>query len=65
VLLPAAAPAQFNLIAFAMFAVTAGALLATAFDVVAAALFIVPTLAPLVVQVQGVRATAGGEPQPS
>lgn len=48
-LLPTASAAQFNMLAFALFAVTAGSLLATAFDLVAAALFFTPALAPLVV----------------
>ena len=48
-LLPTASAVQFNLLAFALFAVSAGSLLATAFDVAAAALFFAPALAPLVV----------------
>ena len=47
-LLPDATAVVFNVLAFALFAVAAGALLATAFDVAAAAIFIAPALAPLV-----------------
>ena len=48
-LLPTANAMQFNMLAFALFAVSAGSLLATAFDLAAAALFFAPALTPLVV----------------
>jgi PAS domain S-box-containing protein len=47
-LLPTAGSAEFNLLAFAFFAIAAGSLLATAFDTVAASLFVAPALAPLI-----------------
>ncbi len=48
-LLPAASHSQFDLLSIALFAMSAGSLLATAFDVAAAAAFVIPTITPLLV----------------
>ena len=47
-LLPHATPSQFNLLAIALVAMATGSLIATTFDVAAAAFFVAPTLTPLV-----------------
>ncbi len=48
-LLPQASHSQFDLLSIALFAMSAGSLLATAFDVAAAAAFVIPTITPLLV----------------
>jgi PAS domain S-box-containing protein len=46
-LLPAASHSQFDLLSIALFAMSVGSLLATAFDVAASAAFVLPTIAPV------------------